>query len=165
MMKAVRSIALSSFSAGTRMAEICELWASRSGDGDARLASRAKGSDSVIVIARARIWRSCFRFAGADEVERAIGADAVQPGGEGCASVEFSSDLFPGFEKRFLHHILRVDFIGGHTISEPEDSFGVALDEHPKSIADAAPRLVYGDIVACIHPVVRLGLVLRAPGG
>ena len=112
-----------------------------------------KGVGLVIVIGAG--IEVLLPFAGVDEVERAIGADAVQPGGEGRASVELS-DLFPGFEKRFPHHILCVDFIGGHTISEPEDSLSVALDEHPKSIAIAAPRLVYGDIVACIHPVVRL---------
>ena len=82
----------------------------------------------------------------AQEVDGAIGADAVQPGSESRAAIE-APNLAPGAEESFLHHVVRVCFVSRHTIGEPEHSCRVALHEHPKGVAVPALRLLKSGLV------------------
>src|SRR5581483_9120047 len=88
-------------------------------------------------------------------IERAVGANAVQPCPKRRPAVELA-DLLPGFQKRFLNDVLGVDLVSRHTKSQPVDSTAIALHKQSESVAISAASPADGDFVALIHPAIRL---------
>jgi hypothetical protein len=88
----------------------------------------------------------------ADEVDRAVHRDAVNPGAEVRPRLE-STQLLVRLQKRLLHHVLRVRRIAGHPMRQPEDSPAMALDEHPERFAIPASRQRDGGDVRLRHPI------------
>ena len=98
---------------------------------------------------------SCAGFAvrpRANQVDRAVHRDAVEPGAEVGARLE-TAQLLVGLQKRLLHHVLRVRRVAGHAVREPEDSTAVALHESAESLAISVASQRDGGGVRLRHPI------------
>ena len=92
-----------------------------------------------------------MNLARADQVQRAVRRDAIDPRAERRAAVE-AIDLLPGAQEGLLHHVLGVLFIASHTKSETEDGPAVALHKHTKGLSVALACLFGRGTVGPFHP-------------
>lgn len=98
-------------------------------------------------------------------IERAVGADSVQPRPKGSTAVE-TPHFAPGLQKSLLSDIFGVNGVSGHTAGQLEHRAAVALDERTKRVTIAATRIFECGIIAPIHQAVSLdsGAVPRLVG-
>lgn len=87
----------------------------------------------------------------ANEIERAVRADAIQPGAKGRAAIE-PMKLFEGAKKCLLHQVFSVLFVASHAKGETEDRVTVPLYQDTKGMLVAFARLVGGCLVRPLHP-------------
>ena len=90
--------------------------------------------------------------AGAQEVEGAVDADAVEPGADSGAGGVKGVETFVGAQEGFLHQIFCVLFVAGHKKSETEDGGSMLLDEGTKGELVSQARFGGGFCVGPFHP-------------
>ena len=83
-------------------------------------------------------------------IERTVGADAVQPGGESGPAIE-SANVFPRPQKGFLRQIFRVVLVAAHTICQFVDSSGMLLHQETKGFVIALLRQFHVGVEPIIH--------------
>ena len=122
---------------------------SRSGEGRARVGGLA-GAE-LLEVGRRRVPASrCGRDA--NQVDRAVHRDPVQPGAEVRPRLE-PAQLLVGLQKRLLDDVLGVLRVAGHPVRQPIDSAAVALHERPKSFAISVAGQRDGGGVRLRHPI------------
>ena len=98
-----------------------------------------------------KIWT--IALAGADQIERAVGGDAEEPGAEAGSVVELGK-LPVGAEEGLLHHIFGVLLMASHTIGETEEIAAVALHEDAKGAGIPGARLRDCHAIAQFHQAI-----------
>ncbi len=133
---AVRSEGLKSVIASATRSRTWPLMATRSGAGSWEGRERI----GIVHFGIRRGGQFVPPFTGADQIERTVYGDAIEPGAEARTLVE-AGELLVRPQEAVLHDILRVLLIASHTICQPEQWTAVALHEHTKRVGIARPRL------------------------
>ena len=87
-----------------------------------------------------RVVRILAMAAAANQVDRTVHGDPVQPGPKIRPGLE-PAQLLVRLEPRLLHHVLRVLRIAGHPVRQRKDVAGMVIDERSKRIAVAIAGL------------------------
>src|SRR5947209_1645555 len=72
----------------------------------------------------------------AQQIERTVDGDAVQPRDEVRALLEIAQ-LAVGAQESLLHDVVGIMFISSHAIGHPKHRFGVTLDQLPEGVGIA----------------------------
>ncbi len=100
---------------------------------------RGQGENRIVHFGIRRGGQFVPPFTGADQIERTVYGDAIEPGAEASTLVE-AGELLVRPQEAVLHDILRVLLVASHTICQPEQRTAVALHEHPKRVGIARSR-------------------------
>ena len=85
------------------------------------------------------------------KIECAVDGDAMQPRSEVRALFE-SAQLLVGAKEGFLHHIVCIVFISGHSIRQSEDGLTVVFHQLPERVRVAGACPAHGGGVSHLHP-------------
>ena len=87
----------------------------------------------------------------ANQIDRTVHRDPVQPGAEIRPGLE-TAQLLVRLEPRLLHHVFRILRIAGHPVRERIDVAGMLFDQRSKRVAVAIAGLGDNRRVALFHP-------------
>jgi hypothetical protein len=93
-----------------------------------------------IEIIAARGWLLLATLSRANEIERTVGTDTVEPSAEGGTAIE-TVNLFVSAKESFLNQILGIVFIASHTERQTKNGMTVTLDEDTKGVLVPLTRL------------------------
>ena len=113
----------------------------------------------ILIRVRAALALIFAMLALANQVQRAVGGDAIQPGGEAGARF-VPVDLAISPQESLLHHVLGVLFIRRDSISQPEDGAAMLFHQQPKRVVVTRPRAFHGAAGFRFHPSFRLRFLL-----